>query len=104
VYFQNPGDFPEFSFPKAFVPTQLHRAEPEFGLVSGFMHMHVRRFVGFGTVKPDSIPFDAQYSRHWISLRRHWKVGKAPTQDLATLAGAIRWKFYSLRTNGRDIK
>jgi hypothetical protein len=96
-----PSDFPEFGFTIAFVPTQLHRAKPELGFVSGLMHMHMRRFVGFGTVKPDAKAFDAQYRRHRIRLRRRQRVRKG---NQATLAGEAGGKNYSSRTNGRKIK
>jgi hypothetical protein len=56
VRFQNPGDFPKFDFTKTFVPTQLDRREPEFGFAASLMHVHVRWFAGFRTVKPDAIP------------------------------------------------
>jgi hypothetical protein len=64
------------------------------------MHMHMRRFVGFRTVKPDAIAFDAQYRRHWIRLRPRQRVCKG---NQATLAGEAGGKIYDLWTNGRNI-
>jgi hypothetical protein len=65
------------------------------------MHMHMRRFVGFRTVKPDAIPFDAQYSRHWMRLRLEQRVCKGKQ---ATLVGVADEKIYSQRTNDRGLK
>ena len=44
------------------------------------MHMHMRWFIGFGTVEPDAITFDAQHRRHWIRLRPRQQVCKKATK------------------------
>ena len=89
--FQNPGNFPEFGFTKTLVPTQLHRCQPELCFVSSLVHVHVRRFVGFGTVKPDAITFDPQNRWHWMRLRLNREVCK---QAAATLTGETQGKIY----------
>ncbi len=59
-----PSNLLKVALTKALVPAQLHRLKPELGLVSTLVHMHMNRFIRFGTVEPNPITFEAQYGRH----------------------------------------
>jgi hypothetical protein len=56
------------------------------------MHMHMRWFIGFGTVEPDAITFDAQHRRHWIRLRPRQKVCKKATCGFIKSSLLTQWQ------------
>lgn len=65
---QNSRYLVQLRFSESLVPTDLHRGQPKLCFISGFMNVHVRWFVWFGTVKSDPIALLTQDGRHWLKL------------------------------------